>query len=77
MTKSRWWHQFETVLGRLVIIGVSRRELDHPGSALGVGYEMDFGGSAGNATTNSMKLGPPFPPAALRCALTIVKSISS
>jgi hypothetical protein len=70
-------HEFEAALGRFEIIGVSRREQDHPGSASGVGYEVDFGGPAADATANGLMLGPPFPPAELRCALTIVESIIS
>jgi hypothetical protein len=70
-------HEFEAVLGKLEIVDVSRREQDHPGSALGVGYEVDFGGPAADTTANGLMLGPPFPPAELRCALTIVESIIS
>jgi hypothetical protein len=63
--------------GRLVIVGISRRELDHPGSARGVGYEVDLGGPAADAATDGLLLGPPFPPLAVRCALMIVESINS
>src|SRR5262245_24112291 len=70
-------HQFEAALGRLEIVGVSWREQDHVGPACGVGYEVDFGGPAADATANGLMLGPPFPPEELRCALTIVESIIS
>jgi hypothetical protein len=60
-----------------VIIGVPRRELDHPGSALGIGYEVDLGGPAANAATDGLLLGPPFPPLAVRCTRMIVESINS
>ena len=70
-------HKLEATLGRLVIVGVSGCEQDDAGAALGVGYKMDFGGPTADASTNSMMPGPPFPPAALRWALTIVESISN
>ena len=63
------------VLGGWQIVTVSFGQAKGDDAAFGVGDGMDFRRSTAAATTDSLLLSPPFPPAARRWALAVVLSI--
>jgi hypothetical protein len=52
------------------------RHFDGDGASARIGDDVDFGRAAAARATNRLRLGPPFPPAAERCALAVVLSMA-
>ena len=71
------WQLVQQMLGRLAVGGLPRRQVEGERSALAVGDGMDLGVAPAPANTDRLGARPPFPPAAERCALTCVLSIST
>ena len=57
-------------LGRPDIAAVAGREVDDRGPANHVGEHVDLRGQAAARPTDRLRLAPPLPPCAQRCALT-------
>ena len=59
------------------IVGVSCRQQQHARSPEGIGHTVDLGGPAPARAAYGLSEGPPFAPAAERCALMWVASIET
>jgi len=60
----------EQRVGHADVGGVARRELQRDRTAENVGQRVDLGGLAAPRAADGLRLGPPFPPCAERCAFT-------
>jgi hypothetical protein len=64
-------------VGHADIVDVAGAEQEHTGPATLVDQAMDLGGAASARAAYGLEEGPPFAPAADRCALTWVASIAA
>ena len=60
---------------RTDIAELAWRDLEGKWASIGIGYDVDLGGSTAARPANRLRLRPPFPPAAERCTLVVVLSI--
>ena len=67
--------RFEQRLGERRITTLAWAYLEREGTAATVDNSMDFCRSPATRAADRLELGPPFPPAAERCALAVVLSI--
>lgn len=59
------------------VVEITRSDQQDPGPASGIGQRVDGGRAAAARATDGFLEGPPFPPAAERCALTWELSIAA
>ena len=71
------WQLVQQMLRRFAVGLLSRRQQKGGRPALAVGDGMDLGVAPAPADADRTEARPPFPPAAERCALTCVLSIST
>ena len=69
------WQRFEQRLGDRRVAALSGAHLERDGTAATIDNSMDFCRSPAARAADRLDLGPPFPPAAERCALAVVLSI--
>jgi hypothetical protein len=58
------------------IAALARRHFECDGSAAGIDDGVDFRRAPAARAANRLRVGPPFPPAAERCALAVVLSMA-
>jgi hypothetical protein len=73
----RAWHDREQRPGAIEIVGVASGKLEGEGPPLIVAQGMDLGRPPAARAADGMTEGPPFAPAAERCALMCVESIAT
>ena len=70
------WRQWrDEICGNGRVATLARRYLERDGAAATVDNSMDFCRSPAARAADRLDIGPPFPPAAERCALAVVLSI--
>src|SRR5512143_1310879 len=74
---SEWSCGLDQRLGHVDVIDVSGAEQQHTGASIVVDQAVDLGRSAATRAAYGLCEGPPFAPAAERCALTWVASIAA
>ena len=74
--QTAWWQRFQKAAGDGCIAALAGTYVERDGTAATVDNSMDFCRSPAARAADRLELGPPFPPAAERCALAVVLSIS-
>ena len=70
-----WRQWFEQALGNRCVAALAGSYLERDGTAATIDNSMDFCRSPAARAADRLEVGPPFPPAAERCALAVVLSI--
>ena len=70
-----WWKRRYEVRCNGRVAALARRYLERDGAAATIDNSMDFCRSPAARAADRLEFGPPFPPAAERCALAVVLSI--
>lgn len=69
------WQLAEEADGGADVAQLSRRHFDGDGASERIADRVDLGRAPSTRATDSLRFGPPFPPAAERCAFAVVESI--
>jgi hypothetical protein len=73
--QTAWRQRFEQAAGDGCVAALAGRYLKREGTAATIDNSMDFCRSPAARAADRLEVGPPFPPAAERCALAVVLSI--
>lgn len=71
----RWWQRFDQSGGGFDVMAIAASQSERDEPAVSVDDRVYFRGPAAPASANGLLFGPPFPPAAQRCALAVVLSM--
>ena len=69
------WQLAEEADSRADVAQLAWRHFDGDGASECIADRVDLGRTPSTRATDSLRFGPPFPPAAERCALAVVESI--
>lgn len=75
--RARQRRAFQQGAGADEIVAIARRDREGDGTAVLIGYGVNFSRPSAARSSDGVGEGPPFPPAAERCALTCVESIDA
>ena len=73
--QTAWRQRFEQAAGDGCIAALAGGYFERDGTTATIDNSMDFCRSPATRAADRLELGPPFPPAAERCALAVVLSI--
>jgi hypothetical protein len=73
--QTAWRQRFEQIAGDGCVAALAGGYFEGDGTAATIDNSMDFCRSPAARAADRLEIGPPFPPAAERCALAVVLSI--
>ena len=73
--QTAWRQRFQEAAGDGCVAALARGYLERDGTAATIDNSMDLCRSPAARAADRLEVGPPFPPAAERCALAVVLSI--
>lgn len=73
--QTAWRQRFEKAAGDRCVAALAGGYFERDGTAATIDNSMDFCRSPAARAADRLEVGPPFPPAAERCALAVVLSI--
>jgi len=71
----RWRKWFDQSRRRLDVVAIAAGQFEGDKAAVSVNDSIDFRGAPASALADGLRLGPPFPPDAQRCAFAAVLSM--